>query len=235
MIAPALTSSESTHWLTSPDVCDVVEQALDGIDNDYSSNRASVVPAKNSYYNGERDGFSVDWEGKVYLNPEYGPAIVRWVKKMCLVGGKTCELVGCVPGRIDTAWCQRIFASANAWCSWRGRIPFWRSWDPERELEELLADPVKRRGKLIPILRRLAAGELVGEFMRNANGILVGPDLNVKTGQVQPAAFPSLFPYFGPNVLRFARAFAPRGAVTIRTGKYRGVHLHPKHLREFRK
>jgi hypothetical protein len=224
MISAALLSSDSEHWLTTPDFLDLVVEVHGRIDQDPCSNRGSVVPANTSAYVGETDGLSIPWRGKVYANPEYGVNIGLWIDRMVERGGRMrcCEIVALLPARVDTEWCEAVMRSADAWCFWRGRITFWRVWSPAAELERLKA--AERRWPISGILESMRGGKLPPGFRVNANGLIVGPELNKKTGDTQPAPFPSLVPYWGDDVGKFASVFRRKGSVTVRRGELRGVH-----------
>jgi DNA N-6-adenine-methyltransferase (Dam). len=221
MLSPALLSSNMEHWLTPPPRNDglyggafmaAVLLVLGHIDMDPSANRGSLVPANTHIYGDESDGLAVPWIGSVYCNPPYGNVIDRWTRAMRQRAGKlrSCRLIGLLPARVDTSWCQRdVFASADAWCFWAGRLTFWRAWDPD--------DLAKR-------IRR-SVGHLPDPFRQLDNGLIVGPDLD-KKGEPSPAPFPSLVPYWGDDPIAFARVFQRHGVVTIRTGPKKGTYRH---------
>lgn len=224
MISPALLSSDSAHWLTCPSFLDLVVEVHGSIDQDPCSNRGSVVPANASAYVGETDGLSIPWRGKVYANPEYGTNIGLWIDRMVERGGnlRCCEIVGLLPARVDTEWCEKVMRSADAWCFWRGRITFWRVWSPAAELNHLPAR--ERAWPIAGILESMRGGLLPTDFRVNEHGLIVGPELNRKTGIPQPAPFPSIAPYWGDGVDRFASVFRRKGTVTVRRGDLRGVY-----------
>jgi hypothetical protein len=227
MISPALLSSDSEHWLTSPPFLDLVVEVHGRIDLDPGSNRGSIVPAAVSAYAGEVDGLSMPWRDKVFINPEYGVNIGLWIDRMVDRGGRMrcCEIVALLPARVDTKWCEDVMRSADAWCFWRGRLTFWRTWAPEAEMERLTAKERRDPKLALPgILEAMRAGSPPEGFRVNANGLIVGPELNKSTGLPQPAPFPSLIPYWGDDVAKFASVFRRKGSVTIRRGDLRGVY-----------
>ena len=52
------------------------------------------------------DGLSLDWFGRVFMNPPYGRALSHWVSKAKSAADKGAMVVGLVPARTDTAWWQ---------------------------------------------------------------------------------------------------------------------------------
>lgn len=125
----ALLSSADEHWLTPPAFLDLVVLVLGGIDLDPATNRASLVPANDHCYTGERDGLAIPWIGRLFCNPPYGDRIPLWTAAMRQRAGdlRSCTSIMLIPARVDTEWCQRdVFASADAWVFWSGRITFWQ-------------------------------------------------------------------------------------------------------------
>lgn len=223
-LSAALLSSAVEHWLTPPGFLRLVVKVHGHIDMDPATNRGTVVPANDHAYVGEVDGLSIPWRGNVYNNPPFGTQIGLWVRRMIEHGEHTraAKIIAMLPARVDTAWGQSVMGSADAWCFWAGRITFWRVWDPAAELERLTN---RERGLAIAgVLETLRDGALPKPFVLNANGLVVGPELNKSTGLPQPAPFPSLVPYWGDDVAAFARVFRRKGSVTIRRGDLRGVY-----------
>ena len=225
MISPALLSSAMEHWLTPPDFSDLVVEVHGHIDLDPGTNRGSLVPANSNAYVGEIDGLSIPWLGNVFVNPVYGTEIGLWIERMVERGGRMrcCQLIALLPARVDTEWCEKVMDSADAWCFWRGRITFWRVWSPAAELESVTAKERRSRAAIIGILESMRDGSLPDGFRINDNGLIVGPELNRKTGQPQPAPFPSVVPYWGEDIAKFVRTFRRKGSVTVRRGDLRGV------------
>lgn len=68
------------------------------------------------------DGLSVPWEGRVWLNPPYGPATGVWLDRLVQHGRGT----ALVFARTDTRWFQRIAPKASALLFMNGRVKFVR-------------------------------------------------------------------------------------------------------------
>lgn len=125
---PALLSSQRHDWQT-PDVVlhavrDLAPIALDpcaSIGNPCGAT-AFIHPPDN--------GLTADWwsladGGLIYVNPPYGRALGGWVGKSVLVAaGGDNEILLLTPSRTDTAWYDMAESTANALCSWRGRLTF---------------------------------------------------------------------------------------------------------------
>lgn len=205
-----LLSSANEHWLSPPAFMRLVVAVFGAIDLDPATNRASQVTANDHCYTGERDGLAIPWIGNVYVNPPYGDKIPLWTAAMRLRAGglRSCDLIALLPARVDTEWCQRdVFASANAWVFWAGRLTFWQVGDPSA---------FDKRGKR------------VRESLRADDA--VGPCLD-RHGKPMPAPFPSLVPYWGDDPVGFGRVFGRYGPVTIPRGPRAGVYTRPSYDR----
>ena len=67
-------------------------------------------------------GLSKDWYGRVWLNPPYGKAILKWLKKLSTHGNG----IALVFSRTETGWGQEMIAQADAVNFIKGRIAFVR-------------------------------------------------------------------------------------------------------------
>jgi len=118
-------SSASPEWYTPQDIVQLTCTLLGEIDLDPCSNSQEVptVPARVRYTKAD-DGLAHPWRGKTYLNPPYGVEIGQWVQKLVqsYEAGEVEEAVALLPGRIDTAWFQPLYAYPI--CHIRGRLQF---------------------------------------------------------------------------------------------------------------
>jgi phage N-6-adenine-methyltransferase len=58
-----------------------------------------------AYFTPEDDALSREWHGRVFMNPPYGRAIERWVRKAYEESQVRCEVVvGLIPVRSDARW-----------------------------------------------------------------------------------------------------------------------------------
>lgn len=77
------------------------------------------------YFTEEDDGLSQKWEGICWMNPPYGNAVKRWVRKAYIEWNKGhCEVVCLVPNRSETKWFQDWGFKASYFLAIRGRINF---------------------------------------------------------------------------------------------------------------
>lgn len=125
----SMLASDRQDWNTPEGVIDRV-RAFDAIGLDPCSNAGAIVGASTEWRL-ERDGDSLtrDWRGHgvVFVNPPYGPHLLRWMAK-CAASGA--EVITLTPARTDTKWWQNHAARASAICYWRGRITFRGARDP---------------------------------------------------------------------------------------------------------
>lgn len=56
------------------------------------------------YYSPEEDGLQQEWKGVCWMNPPYGRAIGKWVKKAYESSLKGATVVCLLPARTDTKW-----------------------------------------------------------------------------------------------------------------------------------
>lgn len=117
------------HWTTPQSFLDLLEP-FGQIGFDPCSNQASKVGALHTRSGGPGglSGLECAWATSrdllVFVNPPYGREIVAWVDKMIAEAAKGVEIIALLPARTDSAWCHRVFATADAYCLWKGRIQF---------------------------------------------------------------------------------------------------------------
>lgn len=66
------------------------------------------------------NGLTSDWNGRVWLNPPYGPDTGAWMNRMIGHG----HGIALVFSRTDAKWCQDAMKSADAFLFLRGRVDF---------------------------------------------------------------------------------------------------------------
>ena len=81
---------------------------------------------KKKYFTEEEDGLAQDWKGHtVFVNPPYGRAIGRWLKKGYEESKKHNTLVVMLlPSRTDTKWWHDYVMKAKEIHLLRGRLKF---------------------------------------------------------------------------------------------------------------
>lgn len=112
-------------WHTPASLFDRVEAAVGPFDLDpcAPSTGGSPVRARVRFTELD-DGLSLDWFGRVFMNPPYGRALSSWVSKAKSEADKGVVVVGLVPARTDTAWWQDHVAPYASVIFLRGRLAF---------------------------------------------------------------------------------------------------------------
>ena len=75
------------------------------------------------YFTPETDGLAQEWRGVCWMNPPYGRAISRWMRKAFEASLAGATVVCLVPARTDTAW-WHDFAMRGEIRYVRGRLKF---------------------------------------------------------------------------------------------------------------
>jgi len=116
------------EWHTPPQYLELARRVLGGIDLDPASTPlAQALVGAERFFTREDDGLSLDWSGKVWLNPPYTqPAIEQFVLRLCgeYKAGRVTEAVMLTHNYTDTRWFQSAAAVSPAICFTRGRIGF---------------------------------------------------------------------------------------------------------------
>jgi len=76
----------------------------------------------NSIHAGGVDGLSLDWFGRVWLNPPYSDKPIQWLHKLKQHGNG----IALIFARTDTQWFQAIAADHGVYFM-RGRVSFLKS------------------------------------------------------------------------------------------------------------
>lgn len=76
------------------------------------------------YFTPEDDGLKQEWRGVCWMNPPYGRAIARWVKKAFDSAQAGATVVCLVPARTDTRWWHDFVKKASEVRFIRGRLKF---------------------------------------------------------------------------------------------------------------
>ena len=116
-----LTSSEKMDWETPPEV-------FEPLDAEFHFTLDVCATAENAkcarYFTEEEDGLAQDWDGVCWMNPPYGTAIAKWMKKAYEESRKGAAVVCLVPSRTDTRWWHEYAMQADEIRYIRGRIKF---------------------------------------------------------------------------------------------------------------
>jgi hypothetical protein len=111
--------------LTPRYILDPVREALDGmIDLDPCTTADNPVGAVR-FYSPPADGASLPWDGPtIYVNPPYGKARERWVRRCIRAGAEGKQVVLLIPAHTDTRIFQEAASTADALLFIRGRVKF---------------------------------------------------------------------------------------------------------------
>jgi len=105
-------------WLTPP----YIVEALGEFDLDPCSPLDRPWDTAKKHYNILDDGFSKQWEGRVWCNPPYGREAQKWIKK-CADHGNAMTLIF---ARTETKmFFDHIWNEADALFFMRGRVKFY--------------------------------------------------------------------------------------------------------------
>ena len=114
-------SSETDDWATPQWLFDELNREFDfSLDpcSDGINNKCE------RFFTKRENGLKQNWNGEtVFMNPPYGSAIAKWMKKAYLESCKGATVVCLVPSRTDTAWWHE-YAMQGEIRFLRGRIKF---------------------------------------------------------------------------------------------------------------
>jgi hypothetical protein len=119
---------DSDSWYTPPGYIDAALRVMGGIDLDPAScATANTVVGATRYYTKDDNGLEQPWAGRVWLNPPYSqPLIAQFVDRLVdsYQRGEVGEAIALTNNATDTAWAQRLAATADAHCLLAG-LRFW--------------------------------------------------------------------------------------------------------------
>lgn len=111
---------ETDTWLTPPDVVGAVGPF------DLDPCCPAVMPwptATRMVHHPAEDGLAIQWKGRVWLNPPYGPDAEVWLKKLADHG----DGVALLMARTETRWFfSQVWERADALLFFKGRLHFHR-------------------------------------------------------------------------------------------------------------
>ena len=94
-------SSETDEWATPQDFFDKLDAEF-GFQTDVCATKENAKCQK--YFTKAEDGLNKNWGGICWMNPPYGRAIGKWVKKAWESARDGATVVCLLPARTDTAW-----------------------------------------------------------------------------------------------------------------------------------
>lgn len=123
-----LRSSASVEWYTPAKYIEAARAVLGGIDFDPAScAEANAVVRAPSYGVAGLGlgGLSLEWHGRVWLNPPYGKDIRKWIDKLIseFLAGRTTAAIILLNAVLDRGW-FRPLDDAAAFCFTDHRIKF---------------------------------------------------------------------------------------------------------------
>jgi site-specific DNA-methyltransferase (adenine-specific) len=121
VIHRALFSSARTNWETPPALFAFLDREF-RFTLDVCATRATRKCR--GFFTPIDDGLRQRWTGSCWMNPPYGRAIARWVRKAYAESRRGARVVCLLPVRTDTAWWQDIVMRAASIRLLRGRITF---------------------------------------------------------------------------------------------------------------
>ena len=111
-------AGDSDEWYTPPHVFDALGLEFD-LDPCSPPGGLDWVPARR-FVALPDDGLSEPWEGRVWVNPPYGPHTREWLRRLAAHG----DGVALVFARTETRWWHEVVPSASAVCFVEGRLRF---------------------------------------------------------------------------------------------------------------
>jgi hypothetical protein len=113
---------DTREWFTPPDLFDKLGLRFDLDPASPMSGPVPWVPAER-FYSPRENGLIAPWQGRVWLNPPYGPAIVPFVQRLIVHG----DGLLLVPARTETRWFQQALDGADVVTFLRERLWFTRA------------------------------------------------------------------------------------------------------------
>lgn len=109
---------ETVEWYTPPGIFERLGLEFD-LDPCSPPGGLPWVPARR-HYSARDDGLLQSWEGRVWMNPPYGPHTEAWMRKLTAHG----DGIALVFARTETRWFHETVGCSDAVCFVAGRISF---------------------------------------------------------------------------------------------------------------
>lgn len=118
---PVVFSSKTSEWSTP-------QAFFDAVDAEFGFSLDAAASSENAkcprYFTAEDDGLLQSWDGVVWVNPPYGHAIGRWVRKCYQESQRGAVVVGLIPAKTETRWWHDYVMRSSEVRLIRGRMRF---------------------------------------------------------------------------------------------------------------
>lgn len=108
----------TVEWYTPPGIFTALGLTFD-LDPCAPAGGLPWIPAER-FYSIDQDGLSQPWDGRVWLNPPYGPRTADWMRRLAAHG----DGVALVFARTETGWWHETVGCSSAVCFIAGRLTF---------------------------------------------------------------------------------------------------------------
>ena len=119
------------EWYTPAEYVEHAREALGCIDlNPASSDRAQSTVKAQRYYTAADDGLTLQWHGRVWLNPPYSRELIgKFIDKLVeeYTAGRTQSAILLTHNSTDTAWFRTAQEACSAICFTDSRIRFYNA------------------------------------------------------------------------------------------------------------
>lgn len=112
------TRGNTVEWYTPPGLLTALALTYD-LDPCTPEGGLPWIPAERTYSR-RQDGLSQPWQGRVWLNPPYGPTTERWLRRLAAHGNG----IALVFARTETRWWHETVRASDAVCFIAGRLTF---------------------------------------------------------------------------------------------------------------
>ncbi|HEY6009787.1 MAG TPA: DNA N-6-adenine-methyltransferase, partial [Geobacteraceae bacterium] len=117
---------ETNDWITPKPIIDAFNSLYGGrmfFALDPASSLTQPWPTSERAYTVQHDGLAQNWQGRVWLNPPYGPHTSKWVRRLAEHGNG----IALIFARTETElWQDYIFPTADGFLFAKRRIAFAR-------------------------------------------------------------------------------------------------------------